>query len=228
MEYKRNLISYWSIYNLLSWIVGILLQFSMNFVDIESIRYNIWKLGLISDFHKPYFIESVFYYLPFGVSVSVGQLFVLRKKFKIHIGGWILATALGWSLFVAIFLETYEYLWKKDSSPYIIYLALIIVTLIGGFLIGSLQSLVLRKFLVRPILWILSNAFGLFILGATVLSIILLTFLSKNFILNILFSQNLDKLAFILYFMFLGVILLTFLFLGTFILTVLTEKNLNN
>jgi hypothetical protein len=223
MKNKQRFIIEWSVYNLLGWTIGISLQFIMTRLNIEDIRYNVWKLGLISDFRKPYLIESILYYLPFGISVGVAQLFALRKKLKIHVGGWILATTLGWSIFATLFSETYDYFWKKNSSFYAIYLALITVALIGGLLIGGFQSLPLRKSL-KPIAWVLPNGFGMLLLGILVLGSILLTLVLKGFALNILFSWNLYKLADILYFVFLGTTLLNALFTGVIIVAMPTAN----
>jgi len=185
----------WSALNLTGWVIGFILV--IIFADnLESIKHLAWKYGLASDFRKEWIGEAALVSLPFGLSVSVLQ-WVRLRQLRVNPLLWILATAIGYGVFVTLYswvvkFDSFEYRMKYDVPYWIINVGLFIIMPIGGAIIGGLQSIVIKDKVSNLGLWIKAYIFGLTLPFATGY----LAFAFKAVFLNTLYYFGLYDLAF--------------------------------
>ncbi|HNE06360.1 MAG TPA: hypothetical protein PLT08_17670 [Anaerolineales bacterium] len=175
---NRQFLTTWSILNFVGLIVGSyfvsLIQSNVGYIGFDF-KFSAWKTMLIM--------------LPLGAGIGVFQWFKLRQ-FGIKLFMWAFATALGFSILVTLYVwvlnfRSHDY--REYNIPdWVINTGLAITIPIGGVIIGSLQSIVIRKHISRPCLWIRAYAIG-FLLP---LIITPLAYSIKSFILKILYISE--------------------------------------
>ena len=172
---NRQFLTAWSILNFAGLIVGSyfvsLIQSNVGYIGFDF-KFSTWKTMLIM--------------LPLGAGIGVFQWFKLRR-FGIKLFMWVFVTALGFSILVTLYvwvLNFHSHDYQEYNIPdWVINTGLAITIPIGGVIIGILQSIVIRKHISRPYLWIRAYAIG-FLLP---LIITPLAYSVKSFILNILY-----------------------------------------
>jgi hypothetical protein len=184
---QRRFLVEWSALNLLGWVIGFCFVFILAY-NIESIKHLAWVYGLATDFRKEWVGETALVWFPLGLSIGILQWSKL-KQIGINLFVWAFATALGCAVLVTLYswvhsFGSFEYQRKYDIPYWIINLGLAITMPLGGAIIGSLQSIVIRKYISRPKLWIRAYVVGLF-LPSLVTPI---AFIIKSFLLNLLYS----------------------------------------
>jgi len=162
----------WSFFNLLGWGIGYYFATAVLFyMDAHTRGIEIlWGAML-------------FFFL-FGGSVGVLQWFEFRK-FRINIFKWTFLTALGWSVGCSICIWAMSVIERNSTNWFYNLITMSIVgVILSGTIIGNLQLVMIRKFILRPILWTRAYIFGLLI--PTVFAYLI--FFVKSFLKKILFS----------------------------------------
>jgi hypothetical protein len=159
---KWKLLTTWSILNIVGWLVGILFMFFN-----PSLEYD-YKFSAPSTFIG---------WLPLGASIGLFQWFGL-KRLRVNLVGWVLVTTLGFSTFFTLYgwvqnFDSYEY--REYNIPvWLIVSGLATATLVGGAIIGFLQSPLIRKHISGLGSWVwgyILAPFLRFVVGFVIVSI---------------------------------------------------------
>ncbi len=186
----------WSILNLVGWVIGMYFVFKIA-DNLETIKHLAWKYNLANDFRKEWTGETALVWFPLGLSVGILQWVKLRRL-RINPFAWIFATIVGCSVLVMFYswvekLDSFEYRVKYDIPYWIINVGLTTTILLGGAIVGGLQSIVIRKHILRLGSWIRAYIIGLLV----PIIVVPLTFLAKSLLLKfIYFFDFLDILVF--------------------------------
>ena len=187
----------WIMSNLLGAIIGFVcgMLFSQTtYFASMPIKFSTGS-GLVYDYHVTAIVRALLFWLPLGLGLGIAQWFRLRN-WKIQTNGWIFATTLGWGLLGTGIAVAYDFFLRQGNPPRRHILATeAIPVLIGGMCLGILQSLAVRKSLLKPGLWILTNTLGVFGLLAFTLSAVALPFALKSYILNFFYALDLYLLV---------------------------------
>ena len=186
---QKHFLVEWTILNLLGWVIGVYLVFLVA-TNSDTLKHAAWKYGLANDFRKEWIEETALVWLPLGISVGIFQWLKLRR-FRVNLFVWVFVTVLGCSILVTLYawvlnFDSFEYS-EYNIPDWLINTGLVITLPIGGAINGGLQSIMLRKSVSRPKLWIRASIIGL-LLPAIVAP---LTFWVKSFLLNILYISSL-------------------------------------
>lgn len=204
----RRFLVEWSILNLLGWFIGLFLVIIIAF-NLELIKHLAWQYGLANDFRKPWFGETMLVLFPLGMSIGILQWVKLRR-IGINIFSWGFVTALGYGVLASLYFWVhdfyrFEYFEHNVHIPdWIISVSLSITLPVGGIIVGSFQSVIIRKNISTPGLWIRVYGFGL-LLSSIIASLALLM---KSFFLNILYSNYLYDLVDMRWPLFFGILII--------------------
>jgi hypothetical protein len=176
-ESNLQFLTVWSILNFAGWMVGLFSVFLIQSNLEYSYKFSALKTFLV--------------WFPLGLGVGLFQWFKLRRL-RINLFVWAFITALGFSILVTLYfwvLNFDSYNYREYNIPdWVINTGLAITIPIGGAIIGSLQSIVVRKHISRPDLWISAYVVGLLLpplvtpLAFMVKSIILKTLYVSEFL----------------------------------------------
>jgi len=191
---QRQFLVRWSILNLLGWVVGVCFVFLIESYLAYNNKYSVWNI--------------TFMWLPFGASIGLFQWFMLRRL-GINFSVWVFVTALGYGSLAALYIwgqtfGSFEYRMKYAIPYWIINVGLAITLPVGGAIIGSLQSIAIRKHISRFDLWIRAYIFGLLL----PLILILFSFLVKSFFLNLLYSAEFYTLVDLRWLIYIGFLII--------------------
>jgi hypothetical protein len=176
----RQFLIVWSILNLAGWIVGLIGVFLI----LSNLEYT----------NKFSSSRTFLTWVPLGTSIGLFQWLKLRRL-GINIFLWVFITALGFSVLVTLYswvlnFDSFDYR-EYNISDWVIYIGLAIAILIGGAIIGSLQSIVIGKHISSQGLWIEAYVFGLIL----PLAVGYLAYTFKAIFLNTLYFFRLYDIA---------------------------------
>ena len=186
---RHTLFSQWVLCNFLGWLLGVFLGLGLGqFVVIPLIERSFGYVFVLE--HKSV-IGALILWFPFGLCLASMQLLAVRK-WGIRSLYWLLTTALGWAVLAAAFSFVDDNSYRLGRASYIL---LLVVILFGGAVIGTAQSVEIRKVISKPSLWIIANSLGLFALGLVTIAILVSVFSVKSYILNFLYANDLNGLV---------------------------------
>ena len=205
---QRRFLVEWSLLNLAGWVIGFIFVFIIGF-NLETIKHFAWVHGWATDFRKEWAGEVVLIWFPIGLSLSILQWIKLRRL-GINLLIWAFVSLIGFTAFVSLFswvqmFFSFDYRMKYEIPYWIITLGLAVSMPIGGAILGGLQSLVIREYVVSPNHWMRAYVFG-FLLPPIAMP---LGYLVKSFFLRLFYSLKLWTLVDLRWFLFFGFLLIS-------------------
>lgn len=145
---KKIFLVQWAFLNLVGWICGFFYIFLASSPD--SIEFST--------------LTNFLALLPFGASIGIFQWLKFRK-YKVNVLKWVFATSFGWSILFTLYSIAKDSHWTNYNFPeWVSMSGLVIAILIGGVIIGYLQSAILKNIILNPKLWIMAHVIGLLLL----------------------------------------------------------------
>jgi hypothetical protein len=148
---KWEFLTTWSILNLVGWLVGICFMFFP-----PSFEYN----------YKFSAVRASLGWLPLRASLGLFQ-WVWLKRLRVNFFLWVFVTSVGVSTFFTLYswvlnFDSFNYR-EYNIPPWLINSGLAMATLIGGAIVGSFQSIIVRKHISSLGPWIGGYAFAPFL-----------------------------------------------------------------